>query len=127
MVLETEKQLQLQATNPGWQSTSYLCSYSAARFISLLTFFRCKSLHCINCQACPRECHSYGNPIGNVAWDGTGINCYGMGIGQINMSHGRAGLTIGQTGQMPGASRLNTKTFLYWFFMFQAVHHASKL
>jgi len=22
--------------------------------------------------ACPWECHSYGNPIGNVPWDGTG-------------------------------------------------------
>jgi len=22
-------------------------------------------------------------------WDGTGINCYGMGMGQINMSHGQ--------------------------------------
>ena len=31
---------------------------------------------------------------------------------------GRAGLTTGQTGQMPGASRLNIKTFLYWIFMF---------
>jgi len=30
----------------------------------------------------------------------------------------RAGLTIGQTGQMPGASRLNIKTLFYWFFMF---------
>jgi len=29
----------------------------------------------------------------------------------------RAGLTNGQTGQMRGASRLNTKT-LHWFFMF---------
>jgi len=24
-----------------------------------------------------------------IPWDGTGINCYGMGIGQINMSHGQ--------------------------------------
>jgi len=24
-----------------------------------------------------------------IPWDGTGINCYGMGMGQINMSHGR--------------------------------------
>jgi len=31
---------------------------------------------------------------------------------------GRAGVTIGQTGQMPGASRLNIKTLLYWIFMF---------
>jgi len=38
-------------------------------------------------QACPWECHSYGNPMGNVPWDGTGINCYGMGMGEINMSH----------------------------------------
>jgi len=30
----------------------------------------------------------------------------------------RARLTIGQTGQMPGASRWNIKTLLYWFFMF---------
>jgi len=29
----------------------------------------------------------------------------------------RAGLTIGQTGQMPEASRLNIKRLLYWFFM----------
>jgi len=27
--------------------------------------------------------------MGNVPWDGTGINCYGMGRGQINMSHGQ--------------------------------------
>jgi len=33
---------------------------------------------------------------------------------------GRAELTIGQTGQMPGASRLNIKTLLYWIFMFRA-------
>jgi len=39
------------ATNPGWQSNSYLCSYIVARFNSLLTFFRCKSLHSINCVA----------------------------------------------------------------------------
>ena len=31
----------------------------------------------------------------------------------------RAELTIGQTGQMPGASRLNIKTLFYWFFMFK--------
>jgi len=37
--------------NPGWQSISYLCSYTVARFISLLTFFRCRSLHCTNCVA----------------------------------------------------------------------------
>jgi len=24
-----------------------------------------------------------------IPWDGTGINCYGMGMGQINMSHGQ--------------------------------------
>jgi len=41
-------------------------------------------------QACPWECHSYGNPMGNVPWDGTGINCYVMGMGQINMSHGQS-------------------------------------
>jgi len=29
-----------------------------------------------------------------------------------------AGLTIGQTRQMPGASRLNIKTLFYRFFMF---------
>jgi len=23
-------------------------------------------------QACPWECHSHGNPMGNVPWDGTG-------------------------------------------------------
>ena len=27
--------------------------------------------------------------MGNVPWDVTGINCYGMGMGQINMCHGR--------------------------------------
>jgi len=50
-VLETEKQLQLVTTNPRWQSSSYLCSYIVARVISLLTFFRGKSLHCTNCVA----------------------------------------------------------------------------
>jgi len=30
----------------------------------------------------------------------------------------RAGLTIAQTGQMPGASRMDIKTLLYWFFVF---------
>jgi len=44
---------------------------------------------CPGSQACPWECHSYGNPVGNVPWDGTGINCYGMEMGQINMSHGQ--------------------------------------
>jgi len=24
-----------------------------------------------------------------IPWDGTGINCYGMGMGQINMSLGQ--------------------------------------
>jgi len=24
-----------------------------------------------------------------IPWDGTGINCYGMGMEQINMSHGQ--------------------------------------
>jgi len=24
-----------------------------------------------------------------IPWDGTGINCYGMGMGRINMSHGK--------------------------------------
>jgi len=24
-----------------------------------------------------------------MGWDGTGINCYAMGMGQINMSHGQ--------------------------------------
>jgi len=47
-MLETEKQLQLAAISSGWQSSSYLCSYIVARFISLLTFFSWKSLHCIN-------------------------------------------------------------------------------
>jgi len=48
-----------------------------------------RKLFYANSQACPCECHSYGNPMGNVPWDGTGINCYGMGMGQINMSHGQ--------------------------------------
>jgi len=32
----------------------------------------------------------HGNviPVG-IPWDGTGINCYRMGMGQINMSHGQ--------------------------------------
>jgi len=30
----------------------------------------------------------------------------------------RVGLSIRQTGQMPGASRLNIKTLLFCFFMF---------
>jgi len=42
-----------------------------------------------NTQAFPWECHSYGNPMGNVPCDGTDINCYGMGMGQIYMSHGQ--------------------------------------
>jgi len=50
-VLETEKQLQHVAINPGWQSNSYFSSYIVARFTSLLTFFRCKSLHCRTCVA----------------------------------------------------------------------------
>jgi len=29
----------------------------------------------------------------------------------------QGGLTIWQTGQMPGASRLNLKTLLFWFFI----------
>jgi len=37
----------------------------------------------------PRLVHVNGNPMGNVPWDGMGINCYGMGIGQINMSPGQ--------------------------------------
>jgi len=28
-------------------------------------------------------------PMGNVQWNGIGINCYGTGMGQINMSHGQ--------------------------------------
>jgi len=43
----------------------------------------------LDLQACPWEWDSYGNPMGNVPWDETGINCYGMGMGQINMSHGQ--------------------------------------
>jgi len=46
-----EKQLQLLVINPGWQFNTYLCTYVAARFISLLTFFHCKSLPSINCVA----------------------------------------------------------------------------
>jgi len=43
---------------------------------------RCSKLFCKYCirgvnlwysQACPWECRSYGNPLGNVPWDGTGI------------------------------------------------------
>jgi len=30
-----------------------------------------------------------GLSMGNVPWDGTVINCSGMGMGQINMSHGQ--------------------------------------
>jgi len=30
----------------------------------------------------------------------------------------RAGLTMEQTGQIPGASRFNTKTLFYCFFVF---------
>jgi len=39
-----------------------------------------------DCQACPWECHSHGNPVGNIPWAGTGINCSGMGMGHINMT-----------------------------------------
>ena len=38
-----------------------------------------------------------------------------------------AGLTIGQTEQTPGASRLNIKTLLYCFSCFQPVYYVSKL
>jgi len=37
-------------------------------------------------------------------------------ISVLRKPSGRAGLTIGQTGQMPGASRLNVKTFLLMVF-----------
>jgi len=44
------------------------------------------------------------------------INCI---LGTPKSRRGdRAGLTIGQTGQMPEVSRLNIETLLYWFFMF---------
>ena len=42
----------------------------------------------------PRHVHGNAIPMG-IPWetpmerDGTGINCYGMGMGQINMSHGQ--------------------------------------
>ena len=29
-------------------------------------------------------------------WDGTGINCYGMGMGQINMYHGQPCISFEQ-------------------------------
>jgi len=41
-----------------------------------------------------RLVHGNGIPMGipcetSHGMDGTGINCYGMGMGQINMSHGQ--------------------------------------
>jgi len=36
-MLKTEKWLQFMATNPGWQSNSYLCSYIVARVNSFLS------------------------------------------------------------------------------------------
>jgi len=36
----------------------------------------------------------------------------------ISIRTARAGLTIGQTGKMPGASHLNIKTLFYWFSIF---------
>jgi len=34
------------------------------------------------------------------------------------LTEDKAGSTIGQTGQMPGASRLNIKRLVYWFFRY---------
>jgi len=43
-------------------------------------------------QACPWECHSYVNPMGNVPWDGIAWYRHKMlwdGNGTDNMSHGQ--------------------------------------
>jgi len=37
--------------------------------------------------------------MGNVPWDGTGINCYGKGMGQTNMSHGKRPMGWDEMGQ----------------------------
>jgi len=46
-----------------------------------------------------------------MEWDGTGMNCYGMGMGQINMSHGqpwkRAFFGWGIFGQLNGNFTIN--------------------
>jgi len=58
-------------------------------------------MRCLLClrygQACPWGCHSYGNPMGNVPWDGIGINCYGMGMGQIKVPWTSLGLSMGMS------------------------------
>ena len=60
MVLKTEKQLHLVATNPGWQSTSYLCSSIVARFIPLLNILSLQivTLYKLRCneKSCSRLC-----------------------------------------------------------------------
>ena len=52
------------------------------------------------------------------AIDETDYNCNKCCQLVAYVAYIRAGLTIGQTGQIPGASRLIIKTLLYWFFMF---------
>jgi len=47
-------------------------------------------------QACPWEWDSYGNPMGNVPWDRTGITCYGNGTDKY-VPWTNLGLSIGMS------------------------------
>jgi len=38
----------------------------------------------VHLQACPWECHSYANPMGNVPWDGTAHICISNGTQKYN-------------------------------------------
>jgi len=50
-VIKTEKRLQLMATNPGDNPIRISVVRLHRSPLRFLTFFRCKSLHCISCVA----------------------------------------------------------------------------
>jgi len=57
--------------------------------------------------------------MGNVPWDGMGINCYGIGMEQINMSHGQPWKpgNNNYVFQHVSEMRVSDVTYIYYVYM----------
>jgi len=59
-----------------FQAIGFLELIRAEMIVQVVWAWRPGRLRSVNIQACPWECHSYGNPMGNVPWGGMGQHTF---------------------------------------------------
>ena len=74
---ENKLQVAVERVNPVGGKCSFNLKYCLLLSLIRLDFIQTTNIirFANEMQACPWECRSYGNPMGNVPWDGTAHIC----------------------------------------------------